>query len=257
MNWYFYKVWIPLSILTLVCCALAAFGVLTVNWYVVFTAWFLVGPVGMGVGFHRLFGHRQFETWRPIELALAVLGTLSLYAPLFFFASLHQRHHRVSDLPEDPSSPAEYGFWESFLWYRMRESIVDKVSVRNACAIRILKDKKLLFLSFNFTKIVWLYVITVALIDVNLLLSMVLLPALIEHTRVNLISSLSHTKVPFSYRNYDTPDKSYNNFVFGLLSMGFGWHNNHHQDQQELVNHHRWWELDVEGLIGKLISKRV
>jgi len=38
--------------------------------------------------------------------------------------------------------------------------------------------------------------------------------------------------------------------------LGFGWHNNHHHNPRELINSHRWWEVDVEGQIAKLISKR-
>jgi stearoyl-CoA desaturase (delta-9 desaturase) len=84
---------------------------------------------------------------------------------------------------------------------------------------------------------------------------MFILPAFIEHARINAISSLSHMKLPLSYRNFDTPDDSYNNIVIGILSFGFGWHNNHHNNQRELINSHRWYEVDLEGLFARLISK--
>jgi fatty-acid desaturase len=68
---------------------------------------------------------------------------------------------------------------------------------------------------------------------------------------------MSHLNIPLSYRNFETKDNSHNNIIIGWLSFGFGWHNNHHHDQRELVNTHHWWEIDIEGQIAKLISKRL
>ena len=51
-------------------------------------------------------------------------------------------------------------------------------------------------------------------------------------------------------RNFDTPDTSQNNILVGLLTLGFGWHNNHHHNPRELVNQYRWWEIDVEGPVS-------
>src|SRR4051794_12691042 len=37
----------------------------------------LATGLGVTIGFHRLFTHRSFETTRPIELLLAVLGSMA------------------------------------------------------------------------------------------------------------------------------------------------------------------------------------
>ena len=154
MNDYFYKVWIPLQILTAAALVAICAGYVTVNWWCVAISWFLIGPIGVGVGYHKLFSHRQFETWKPIEYTLALLGTLSAYAPVLFWASQHQYHHTTSDTEADPSSPSIHGFWESFLWWRLRESIVRKINLRNYCIRIILRDKILMFLSKHFIKII-------------------------------------------------------------------------------------------------------
>jgi len=121
MNWYFYKIWIPLQIATVLSIIAVCMGYVSINWYIVFAAFFLVGPVGTGVGYHRLFSHRQFTTWKPIEYTVAVLGTLAAYAPVLFWSSQHIYHHRHSDDAVDPSSPKQFGFIESFLLWRMRK----------------------------------------------------------------------------------------------------------------------------------------
>jgi fatty-acid desaturase len=73
MNTFFYKVWLPLKLLTVIFLLLFLFDYTTINWWMVFVSWFLLGPVGIGVGFHKLFSHRQFETYKPVEYTIAVL----------------------------------------------------------------------------------------------------------------------------------------------------------------------------------------
>ena len=81
------------------------------------------------------------------------------------------------------------------------------------------------------------------------------MPLLGERLRINCANSISHINLPGSYKNFEA-NYSFNSVWFGLLSFGIGWHNNHHHNPRELVNSHRWYELDVEGLIGKLLTKR-
>lgn len=257
MNSYTRRVLIPLYLLVAVSVVGAILGYVQIHWGLVFLAWFLIGPVGIGVGFHRLFSHRQFETYRPIELTLATLGTLSAYAPLLFWVSQHQYHHQHSDEPEDPSSPIQVGFLESFLWYRLRESVEQKIDLKSYCSKRALLDPTLRSLSRHFIKIIWATVFVLFLIDRDLLVSLYLIPVIIEHTRINLISSAAHIALPGSYRNYETSDTSQNNLILGYLTMGFAWHNNHHQNEKQLMLTARWWELDVEGIIAKVLSRPV
>jgi len=256
MNWYFYKIWIPLQIALVISIISVYLGFVSLNWYLILFVFFLMGPVGTGVGYHRLFSHRQFKTWKPVEYLIAVFGTLSAYAPILFWSSQHIYHHRHSDEPSDPSSPKQYGFVESFLLWRMRKKALRKISLKNYPVTQILKDPFLMFLSNKFTLIVYTYAIVLLLIDPFWFVNLFVIPATLEHIRTNAISSLSHMRVPLSYRNFETTDNSHNNIVIGLLSFGFGWHNNHHHDQRELVNTHRWYEIDIEGLIAKAISKK-
>lgn len=256
MNWYFYRIWLPLQLLTLVGFGMYGAGLITINWWVVFLCFFMVGPVGIGVGFHRLFSHRSFETWRPVELVLAFLGTLSAYAPILFWCTNHQYHHAHADYEEDPSSPLYYGFWESFFTYRMRKNVLQKIDLRNSPARRLLKDKPLMFMSKHFQFIIWGVVVGLfALGGWTALMSVFLIPSLLEQLRTNFVSSLSHLDIPLSYRNHMTDDTSQNNILLGYLTFGFAWHNNHHNNQKAVSCHEKWWEVDVEGIIAKLLSK--
>ena len=256
MNWYFYRVWIPLQVLTVAAFVAIALGYLNINWTLVLISWFLIGPVGTGVGYHRLFSHRQFETWKPIEYLIALLGTLAAYAPVLFWASQHQYHHKVADTDKDPSSPTNFGFWESYLWWRMRQSVLKKIDLRNYPTRILIKDPVLVFLSKHFTKIIYATVIMLAAVDLNLLVSLFVIPVFIEHQRINIVSSASHLNIPLSYKNFESEDQGQNNLVLGYTTMGFGWHNNHHAFPRKLINQERWWEIDVEGVIAWLLKKR-
>ena len=44
---------------------------------------------------------------------------------------------------------------------------------------------------------------------------------------------------------YKSKDQSRNNFVFGVLAMGEGWHNTHHAFPTSARHGLRWWQIDV------------
>ncbi len=252
LNWYFYKVWLPIQVLTLG----LLFYVDSINWWLVLIGWFLIGPLGTGVGLHRLFAHRSFNTSKPIEYFLAYLGTISAYSPILYWVSQHQYHHKHSDKDIDPTSIKHKGFWYSFLYWRFLNINADKTLVLHYCSKRIIKDKFLMFCNNHFTKIIYVHIVILFLFDPSILLSLLLLPIVIESNRLNLLNSVAHVKhFPLNYRNYNSPDESYNNLLIGYLSLGFGWHNNHHHNPTKLVIHDKWWEIDIEGYLGKLLSK--
>jgi stearoyl-CoA desaturase (delta-9 desaturase) len=74
----------------------------------------------------------------------------------------------------------------------------------------------------------------------------------VEMFRIGAVNAACHC---WGYRNHKTSDQSRHNIVVGLLGMGFGWHNNHHADPRKLILTERWWEIDIEGYIGWLLSK--
>jgi stearoyl-CoA desaturase (delta-9 desaturase) len=45
-------------------------------------------------------------------------------------------------------------------------------------------------------------------------------------------------------RRYATSDASRNSFAIAVLTMGEGWHNNHHHYQASARQSFRWWEWD-------------
>ena len=56
------------------------------------------------------------------------------------------------------------------------------------------------------------------------------------------INSLAHR---FGKKRYETNDDSKNNFFLALLTLGEGWHNNHHRYPRSAKQGFFWWEIDL------------
>ena len=70
---------------------------------------YLLTVLGVGVGFHRLFVHRSFDTSMPVKVAFAVAGSMAVQGDLFWWVGTHRRHHQHSDTRSDPHTPHGHG----------------------------------------------------------------------------------------------------------------------------------------------------
>jgi stearoyl-CoA desaturase (delta-9 desaturase) len=66
-----------------------------------------------------------------------------------------------------------------------------------------------------------------------------------------LINSLAHI---WGSRRFPTPDESRNNFALALVTLGEGWHNNHHHYMSSVRQGIRWWEVDVTYYALRLLA---
>ncbi len=57
-----------------------------------------------------------------------------------------------------------------------------------------------------------------------------------------LVNSLAHQ---WGTRRYETGDDSRNNFFLALITLGEGWHNNHHHYPVSVKQGFYWWEIDI------------
>ncbi|MGZ3618563.1 MAG: fatty acid desaturase, partial [Ktedonobacteraceae bacterium] len=58
--------------------------------------------------------------------------------------------------------------------------------------------------------------------------------------------SVCHT---FGKREFETRDRSRNEWVVGLLGFGEGWHNNHHAFPRSAFHGLHWWQFDLSGYV--------
>jgi stearoyl-CoA desaturase (delta-9 desaturase) len=203
--------------------------------------------------YHRYFSHRSFRTSRWMQLVFACIGATAVQRGPLWWAANHRVHHSHSDQPADVHSPIHYGLWWSHMgWFLTHDQLSTKLKRIKDFArypeLRFLDRFDLLVplilaLSLFFfgewidgayphlgtngwQMLIWGFVIsTVAL----------------WHGTFT-INSLSHR---FGSRRYATSDNSRNNLLLAILTLGEGWHNNHHQYPSSARQGFRWWEIDI------------
>jgi stearoyl-CoA desaturase (delta-9 desaturase) len=206
-----------------------------------FSLYVLTG-VGITIGFHRLLTHRSFETRPFIRAFFLVLGSMAAEGPAISWASQHIQHHANSDHEDDPHSPVE-GLWHSHVGWLFKDKLVDTQKY----GAWLLKDPLVVFISKTF--LVWValgLLIPFAIGGWSGLLWGGLVRMFITHHVTWSVNSVCHT---FGRRMFHTRDRSYNNWVVGLLAFGEGWHNNHHAFPRAAFHGMRWWQVDLSAYI--------
>lgn len=191
-------------------------------------------------GYHRYFSHRSFRTSRVGQFILGALCQTSAQRGVLWWAAIHRHHHKHSDTEYDIHSPKHRGFWFSHVGWIFSPS-------KNDPDYSTIPDLT------QYPELVWLdrhpYFMAVLagavffliggwqLLVVGFLWSTVLL-----YHGSFMINSLAHV---MGRQRYVTGDDSRNNWLLALLTMGEGWHNNHHAYQRSTRQGFRWWEIDV------------
>lgn len=228
------------------------------NFFLVFLCWFFMA-IGNGTIGHRYFAHNQFTADTFRHWIFALWCTVSAYSSVMYWQVQHRHHHRHSDTIKDIHSPIN-GFWQSFLTWPFNRSRIQSVFDDRMSKVNLIKsieDKAVKITSDNFIIINIVFLLLLTFVNINLLLAYAV-AFLIENLRLGIINSILHIKnFPGNYRNFETKDNSHNNIILGFVTLGFGWHNNHHADSKKLNLREKWWEVDVEGLIGKILEKDI
>lgn len=205
---------------------------------------FVLAPLGINVGYHRLLTHRSFSTSRFVRRGFATLGAMiGAGAPLHWVA-MHRVHHRFSDTAQDPHD-ASRGFWYSHVLHLFHQ---DPHEAGDADYIEkyapdLNADPYLRWLNKRW---LWLALATLPALyflgGFDLLLWAGFVRIVLTWHVMWFVNSASHR---WGYRNYETRDQTVNCWWVGLLAAGEGWHNNHHANPSCAAHGHRWWELDL------------
>jgi len=222
-----------------------------VSWQLVLLAIgsYYVRMFGVTAGYHRYFAHRAFKTNRVFQFLLAFLAQTSAQKGALWWAAHHRHHHRFSDTEEDIHSPARKGFW----WSHVGWILSSRYDQTNYDAIKdFAKYPELVWLNkYHLVPPVLGMVVMYAIGGLPALVWGALIPTVLLWHGTFTINSLSHI---FGSRRYVTTDTSRNNFLLALITMGEGWHNNHHFHQNTANQGWFWWEVDLSFYVLKGLS---
>ena len=231
-------------------------GVIWVGWspvaFIVAIALYFLRIFAVTGFYHRYFSHKTFRTSRSGQFFLALCGATAVQRGPLWWAYHHRHHHQHSDEGTDAHSPRVHGFWWAHIgWITSRRNFPTDYS-----KVRDLARFPELVLLNRFDTVVpaifagalfglgWMLEIFAPQLGTSgwqmLVWGFFISTTLLFHG-TSCINSLAHV---MGRRRFETNDDSRNSFILSLITLGEGWHNNHHRFQSATRNGFYWWEFD-------------
>lgn len=201
---------------------------------------YLLSMVGVELGYHRYFTHKAFKARPWFETTLAILGSMSLQGPLIWWCAIHRIHHGNTDQAGDPHSPNSFGgsrltrFFHAHSGWLFNEACVSPPQW-NGVAKDLYRNKRVFTIHMQY----WAWGILGLIIPgiaqglifqswlhfcTGILWGGFLRVFLCHHFFWSL-NSICHL---WGGQHFSTNDQSRNNAFVALVTLGQGWHNNHH-----------------------------
>lgn len=210
---------------------------------------FYIRMFGITAGYHRYFSHRSYRTGRFFQFVLAWIGCSAVQKGPLWWAAYHRHHHQHSDQENDVHSPERKGFWWSHVGWILcrRYESTDYDAIKDFSKypeLRFLNDYHVLpgvilavacYLSMGWQGLVWGFFVSTVLL----------------YHATFMINSLCHM---FGRIRYKITDTSRNSLILALVTMGEGWHNNHHYYATSANMGFFWWEIDLSYYVLRFFS---
>jgi len=225
-----------------------------------------VSHIGIGLGYHRHFSHRSFQTTRPIKAIFAIMGSTAAQGPVVQWAATHRRHHMLSDHAGDPHSPHLHqpgfwntlrGFWHAHTGWMFEPEVYDWVLY----VPELVQDRMMMKLNRLYFVWVFLGLAVPAALGYWLiggwrgafdgLLWGGLIRIALGHHSTWSVNSICHI---FGTRPYRSNDYSRNNPLMAIAVFGEGWHNNHHAFPSSAFHGLKWWQVDFHAYVIRSLS---
>lgn len=223
---------------------------------------YLVRMFAVTAFYHRYFCHRAYRTSRVAQFIFALIGLTAVQRGPLWWAAVHRHHHAHSDEEHDAHSP----HWKGFLWSHVgwltssRNFPTDYNLVRD-----LAKYPELVFL--NRFDLIGPLLLIAALYGCGQLLEMFapglgttgwqlvvwgfFISTTVLFHATCAVNSFAHT---LGSKRFETEDESRNSLLLALITLGEGWHNNHHHYQFSARQGFYWWEVDISYYVLKLLA---
>ncbi len=233
------------------------------NWVIwsQFIVGYLIVNFGFSVGFHRYFTHKAFECSLAMRYILGITGQMSATGSLRKWAPDHRRHHAFSDRVGDLHSPIVDGHGREmgivkglliahfgWLWDNAHTDLeMFGKGLLGDPVVEFCHKTRWLWIAFSYLIFpsAWAMLFGNAADILGCVLVGAGLRNFIFLNGVMGTDSFAHV---LGYRHFDDESTSTNNWLVAILTLGDGWHNNHHGQPRAASNHINWWEIDPNGM---------
>ncbi len=223
---------------------------------------YLIRMFAITAFFHRFFSHKSFQAKKWVARSFAVIGTAATQRGPLWWAAHHRHHHIHSDQDGDAHAP-KHGFWNShMLWFLREENFkTNKAKVKDLSQDPFLVwvDRHDMLFPVLYALLLWAVGSVYAAVFPTagtsglqwLVWGYFIATVLLSHVTYT-INSLSHV---FGTQDYETGDESRNHWLLAVLTLGEGWHNNHHCYPGSARQGFKTWQIDISYSALKLMAK--
>ncbi|MDH4023416.1 MAG: acyl-CoA desaturase [Gammaproteobacteria bacterium] len=213
---------------------------------------YVLRAFGVTAGFHRLLAHGAFKAGRATQFVLALLGSLATQGAPLWWVSHHRNHHRYSDGPRDLHSPRQRGFWYSHMGW-MWDKVSFETHGSNVKELHQYPELKALqrlypplvvgqgLAFYGLGALLGHYYPELGTSGPQMLVWGFIISTVALWHATFMVNSVCHV---WGKRPYETGDESTNNPLVAALTLGEGWHNNHHKYGYSARHGLEWWQID-------------
>jgi stearoyl-CoA desaturase (delta-9 desaturase) len=235
-----------------------------VSWVAVFTciALYVIRMFGITAGYHRYFSHRSYKTSRFFQFVLAWIGASAAQQGPLWWAAHHRHHHKYSDTERDVHSPVTQGFWWSHVGWVLSPNFheTNYKLVPDLCKYRELRfiNKFYLLPPIILAVFTWIlgtllerYFSGLGTSGFQMLVWGFIISTVVLYHGTFTVNSLAHL---MGRRRFETGDDSRNSVFVAIITLGEGWHNNHHYFPASERQGFYWWELDISHYVLRVLG---
>lgn len=213
----------------------------------------IVGSLGVGLGWHRLLTHRGFKSPKWLEYFLTTMGTMSIQDSPDKWVATHRMHHAFVETEQDPHSTRGGFWWAQIGWIVWGTAQDHDEATLKRYVPDLQKDRFHALLNrFYYVPIIISAFLLFAIGGWSMVVWGVFGRVVLGWHTTWFVNSISHM---WGKREFETRDDSTNNWIVALLTFGEGWHNNHHAYPTSARHGLKWYQFDMNWITIRVFKK--
>jgi fatty-acid desaturase len=205
----------------------------------------LYAGAGVALTFHRTLSHNAFKFHPIVKRSMILLSCLANVGSPLSWVAIHRAHHRFCDTPLDPHSPKYKSFW--FMIFGSMYAKPPVRYVRDLLRDNFCVAAHQYYFLIQVPWIIFLYSIG----GMWAVIACHLVPGGMTWLAGSFVNWFNHRH---GYQLTYTKDSSTNHWLTGLLVLGEGWHNNHHNAPIQATTKILAHEFDAIYYIARLLG---